>query len=120
MTLRIAALSCLLFAVPALALGDVAAPPQSLNNKQIGAIRALIRRVMAEQQAPGATFAVGLGDKTVWTQGFGLADVENNLAATPDTVYRTASIGKSMTATAAMAQMMCWICMAIGLPGVSG
>jgi len=57
---------------------------------------------MAEEHAPGATFSIGLNGKIVWTEGFGYADVENRVKATPDTRYRTASIGKPMTATAAM------------------
>jgi len=35
-------------------------------------------------------------------RGFGYADVENRVKATPQTTYRTASIGKPMTATAVM------------------
>ena len=70
--------------------------------KQMGEIRALITGFMTVQRAPGATFAIGLSDKVVWTEGFGFADVENHVRATPDTAYRTASIGKSMTATALM------------------
>ena len=70
--------------------------------KQMGEIRALITGFMTVQRAPGATFAIGLSDKVVWTEGFGFADVENHVRATPDTAYRTASIGKSMTATAVM------------------
>ncbi len=57
---------------------------------------------MAEQHAPGATFAIGRDGQLVWTAGFGYADVENHVKATPQTRYRTASIGKPMTATAAM------------------
>ena len=49
--------------------------------------------------APGSTFAVGLDGTVAWTQGFGLADVENRVRGSPDTEYRSASIGKSMTAT---------------------
>ena len=70
--------------------------------KQMGEIRALITGFMTVQRAPGATFAIGLSDKVVWTEGFGFADVEDHVRATPDTAYRTASIGKSMTATAVM------------------
>ena len=35
-------------------------------------------------------------------QGYGLADVENSVPATADTVYRIASISKSITSTGAM------------------
>ncbi len=37
-----------------------------------------------------------------WTGGFGLADAENAVPATAETMYRLASVSKTMTATAAM------------------
>jgi serine beta-lactamase-like protein LACTB, mitochondrial len=76
--------------------------PTSLSMKQQAAIRKVVEAAMAKYQAPGSTFAVGLGGEVVWAEGFGLADVENRVPAEADTVYRTASIGKPMTATAAM------------------
>ncbi len=74
----------------------------ALSAKQARDIRTLVSNFMASEHAPGATFAIGLSGKIVWTEGFGFADVENHVRATPDTAYRTASIGKSMTATVAM------------------
>ena len=74
----------------------------SLSQQQIQKIEALIRQSMATSHAPGGTFAIGLDARVVWTKGFGLADVENRVPATPDTTYRSASIGKPMTATAVM------------------
>src|SRR5256885_1868047 len=76
--------------------------PPALPPQKVYAIRNLIQKVMRDQRAPGATFAVGLDSKIVWSEGFGYADVENHVKAKVDTVYRTASIGKPMTATAAM------------------
>jgi CubicO group peptidase (beta-lactamase class C family) len=40
--------------------------------------------------------------RVVLAQGYGLADVENNVHASADTVYRIASISKSITASAVM------------------
>jgi serine beta-lactamase-like protein LACTB len=79
-----------------------APPRQMLRASQIVEIRALIKSFMTAERAPGATFTIGVGDKLAWSQGFGLADIENRIPATPDSEYRTASIGKSITATAAM------------------
>jgi len=73
-----------------------------LTAKQIKQIHALIEEVMAKRRVPGATFAIGLAGKIVWSEGFGYADLENHVPARPYTEYRTASIGKPMTATAAM------------------
>lgn len=42
--------------------------------------------------------AVFKGDEVIWSQGFGLANVENKIAATADTISRIGSITKSFTA----------------------
>jgi len=90
--------ACLLFLVAA---NQVGAQPR-LPRSKVEAVTALVDRFIAEHRVPGATIAVSLGGGMVWARGFGLADVENHVAATPDSVYRTASIGKPMTATLAM------------------
>jgi CubicO group peptidase (beta-lactamase class C family) len=76
--------------------------PEKLRPSEITAIRALIEKTLASEGAPGATFGIGLDGKLVWSAGFGQADLENDVPATADTAYRTASIGKALTATAAM------------------
>jgi serine beta-lactamase-like protein LACTB, mitochondrial len=73
-----------------------------LTARQIKQIHTLIEETMAKKRVPGATFAMGLAGKIVWSEGFGYGDLENHVPASPDTEYRTASIGKPMTATAAM------------------
>ena len=47
--------------------------------------RGLVRRVMLEQGVPGAVVAVVRDGELVWSEGLGLADVENNTPCTPDT-----------------------------------
>ena len=51
---------------------------------------------------PGLSAAVSVGDAVVWAQGFGHADLEQNVPVRPDTVFRIASISKPITATAVM------------------
>jgi len=75
----------------------------SLTNRQLQTIRKLVRDHMAEWKVPGATASIGLDGRVVWSEGFGYADLENQVPARENSVYRTASIGKAMTATAAMA-----------------
>lgn len=94
-----------LLGLTALAQGQNApapAGPHDLSGRQLAAIRGLITDAMAQEHAPGATFAIGLDGRLIWSEGLGFSDVENRVPATPATVYRTASIGKPMTATAAM------------------
>jgi CubicO group peptidase (beta-lactamase class C family) len=49
---------------------------------------------------PGATVAVSYDDQIVWSEGFGLANVELNVPATPESKFRIASISKNLTGTA--------------------
>jgi serine beta-lactamase-like protein LACTB len=51
---------------------------------------------------PGMAVALAQNDTVVWTQGFGLADIEQQVPVRPDTVFRIASISKPITATAVM------------------
>lgn len=45
--------------------------------------RDLVRRVMLEQGVPGAVLAVAKDGRIVWSEGIGLADVENDTPCTP-------------------------------------
>jgi CubicO group peptidase (beta-lactamase class C family) len=74
----------------------------TLTSRQIEAIRRVVRDSMAVWKAPGATVSIGLEGRVAWSEGFGYADLENRVPARPTTAYRTASIGKSITATIAM------------------
>lgn len=49
---------------------------------------------------PGISIAVGVGEEIVWKQGFGLADIENNIPVTPDHEFRYYSLSKSITGMA--------------------
>merc|ERR1719367_2610089 len=55
---------------------------------------------MAECSAPAMVVGVAVNGKPVWKHGFGYADVENQVGATPNTVMRIASISKSITMAA--------------------
>ncbi len=61
-----------------------------------------ISKFMAANSAPGISAAVVLNGQEVWSEGFGMADLENSVPVTPQTLFRLASISKPITATAAM------------------
>jgi serine beta-lactamase-like protein LACTB len=61
-----------------------------------------IAKFMASSSAPGIAAAAVLNGQEAWSEGFGLADIENNVPVTPQTLFRLASISKPITATAAM------------------
>lgn len=66
------------------------------------AATAAIDAEMQRVGIPGLSAAVGVGGQVGFARGFGKADLENDVAATPATVYRLASISKPITAVLAM------------------
>jgi CubicO group peptidase (beta-lactamase class C family) len=56
---------------------------------------------MVKYDVPGLTIGF-VKDGQMWVRGFGLADVENRVAATDSSAYRLASVQKSMTAVAVL------------------
>src|SRR6266498_425837 len=57
---------------------------------------------MAVHHVPGLSVAIGLDQHLVWSKPYGLADLEDSVPVTTSSMFRTASIGKPMTATAVM------------------
>jgi CubicO group peptidase (beta-lactamase class C family) len=101
--------SSLLFALVFLAIGCTSSPPIKPDNNLNGDYRYLktyltwlIEDQMSDQGVEGLSIAVVDDQQVVWSQGFGFADKTNNIAATPETVYRVGSISKLFTDTLVM------------------
>jgi CubicO group peptidase (beta-lactamase class C family) len=62
----------------------------------------LIDKEMANDEITGLSIALIDDQRVIWQKGFGYADLENNIPATPETVYRAGSIAKVFTAAATM------------------
>lgn len=62
----------------------------------------LIDREMAANEITGISIALVDDQRIIWQKGFGFADRENDIPATPETVYRAGSIAKVFTAAATM------------------
>lgn len=62
----------------------------------------LVEEARDKLGVPGISVAIADEDRLVFAAGYGLADVENQVATTSKTVYRIASISKPITATAVM------------------
>ncbi len=65
-------------------------------------LRWMIDKKMKKNDIVGLSIALIDDQKIIWTEGFGFTDKKNNIAATPDTIYRVGSITKLFTAMAAM------------------
>lgn len=67
---------------------------------KIAQARILIQAHMDSTKIPGLTAAVSIDGKIVWAEGFGLADIENQVPVTPLTKMRIGSISKPLTSAA--------------------
>jgi CubicO group peptidase (beta-lactamase class C family) len=67
-----------------------------------GRVDGFVGTEMREQRIPGMALAVLRDGKVVKAQGYGLANVELDVAVKPETVFQTGSVGKQFTATAVM------------------
>jgi CubicO group peptidase (beta-lactamase class C family) len=65
-------------------------------------IAAWIRAELETDATPSLAIAVARDGRLLWAEGFGFADKERRIAATPDTRYSLASISKPITATGLM------------------
>jgi CubicO group peptidase (beta-lactamase class C family) len=102
---RAAFVLCLLLLLPASrAAAQQAAAQQAapLPAEKVRQIEALVNAEMAKQKIPGMSVAVVSGKQVRWSAGFGMQDLENNIAARAATVYRLGSISKPITAVAVM------------------
>ena len=67
-----------------------------------GRVDAFVGAEMREQRIPGLELAVLRDGIVVKEQGYGLTNVELDVAVKPETVFQTGSVGKQFTATAVM------------------
>jgi len=54
---------------------------------------------MESRHVPGFSVAVVKGEDIVWSKGFGYSNLEREIPASPETVYRVASVSKPVIAT---------------------
>lgn len=98
-----------LIVVAGLLLGACAAPAPVAEMQIPGDYRHterylnwMIEREMSDNDITGLSIALVDDQRVVWQKGFGHADLERGLPATPETVYRAGSIAKVFTAAAIM------------------
>ncbi|MBI3476190.1 MAG: beta-lactamase family protein [Acidobacteria bacterium] len=85
-----------LFSIGAFAQDAKLAPDQQAK------LEAIIAHFMAANQIPGVSVSVVENNTYEWSAGFGMADLENSVPATSQTLYRLASISKPITSTGTM------------------
>lgn len=93
------AISCLLTVFCAAAL---AAQQREFPHEKRLAIEKAVASFMSANSVPGLSAAVVLDGEPRWSQGFGMADLENSSPATSSTLFRLGSISKPISATAVL------------------
>ena len=62
-------------------------------------LKRFVSAEMASRKHPGSSVSVVEGDEMVWAKGFGYSNLQGGERATPETVYRCASITKPVITT---------------------
>jgi len=62
----------------------------------------IVEKTRSVQKLPAVSIAIEVGGHVIYKKAYGFADLENELHATPETLIRTGSIAKPMTAVGAM------------------
>jgi CubicO group peptidase (beta-lactamase class C family) len=92
---------CLHGTAAALTLTSVPALARTGKPEAIRAAEAVASGIMSASPIPAMSLAVYREDAIVWTQAFGVADLELKVAATPKMKFRIGSVSKVITAAAA-------------------
>jgi CubicO group peptidase (beta-lactamase class C family) len=74
----------------------------TIGENRLGEIRADIEAYLETTGVPSIAVAVAKDGRIIWEEGFGWADRECEIRATPRTVYQIGSVTKNFTATAMM------------------
>jgi CubicO group peptidase (beta-lactamase class C family) len=72
--------------------------PAEPNDLRVDRFRQQLEGDRERLKIPGLSAVILEDGDVLWTQGFGYADVERHLPATPDTLYHIASVTKTFTA----------------------
>jgi serine beta-lactamase-like protein LACTB, mitochondrial len=97
---RSASLFALVLLVFSLGPAPLEAQSKGLAADKRARIEKAASSFMAANSAPGISAAVVQDGELVWSEGFGMADLENFVPATASTLFRLGSISKPITATA--------------------
>jgi serine beta-lactamase-like protein LACTB len=92
----------LLTALSLVATAPLAAQSSSLPAEKRAQIQKAASNFMAKNSVPGLSAGILLDGQPAWSEGFGLADLENFVPASPVTLFRLGSISKSITAVAVL------------------
>jgi len=91
-----------LFLTVFLCLPALSAPQKGRALEKRQALETAVAGFMSRNSIPGLAAALVLDGKPYWSQGFGMADLENHSPATSSTLFRLGSVSKPISATAVL------------------
>lgn len=94
--------SVFLFFFTLLCAAALSSQPKNLSQEKRLAIEKAVASFMSANNAPGLSAAVVLEGELRWSEGFGMADLENSSPATSSTLFRLGSVSKPISATAVL------------------
>jgi D-alanyl-D-alanine carboxypeptidase len=74
----------------------------TIASAQTDQVDSYVKKQVERRHIPGLSLAVVRGGEVVLARGYGMANVELSVPATPESVYELASVSKQFTATAIM------------------
>lgn len=99
-------ITCLSVACLIVALSNCTSPPQSPYQSAIDESIRLLDSLLSAQKIPGIDAAISIDGTTVWSRGFGFADLEHMTPVKPgETRFRIGSVSKPLT-TAALGKLL--------------
>src|SRR5215467_11044709 len=81
----------------AITSGSAQGTPITMDDDRSKQVDEYVERQMKMRQIPGLSLAVVRDGKVIKVQGYGLANVENSVPATPETAFLLASVTKQFT-----------------------
>lgn len=96
------AIAVVSFATLLLSVATLRAQTAGVSPEKRGQIENAVSSFMAAGSVPGVSVAVVLDNELAWSEGFGMADLENFVPASPTTLFRLGSISKPITAVAVL------------------
>jgi CubicO group peptidase (beta-lactamase class C family) len=90
---------CLAAAAP-LQPGASQTPAVQKWQHEVGRARGIARAALASRNLPGLSVAVGVGDDTIWAEGFGWEDLKRRTPVTPATKFWVGTASTALTSAA--------------------
>ena len=93
---------CLIATLGVAQLALAAQPPSLPDDQVVARTRQVVEQIMQRPEAVGLSVAVARGDRVLLEQGVGKADLEFDVSANAQTMFRIGSITKQFTAASIM------------------